>query len=81
MYLSINSNIAIVYSANIVEGRQVDVTIRNPGGFGTLYANLPNANTNKSSGNISIAANTWARLVFTSFGTTSANVVVAVTNN
>jgi hypothetical protein len=81
LYLTVNSNIAIGYGATIVAGRQVDLTIQNPGGFGTLYATLPNANTNKSSGNISIAPNSWARLLFTAFGATDANVVVAVTNS
>lgn len=80
LYLNINTNVAIGYSATIVAGRQVDVTIKNTSG-GLLYAHLPNANTNKASGNIQIADQSWTRLVFTAFGTTTANVVVAVTNN
>lgn len=80
VYLNINTNVAIGYSATIVAGRQVDLTIKNTSG-GLLYAHLPNANTNKASGNIQIADQSWARLVFTAFGTTQANVVVAVSNN
>jgi enhancing lycopene biosynthesis protein 2 len=79
LYVAINSNIVIGYGATIVAGRQVDVTIKNTSGS-AWYAHLPNANTSKATGNISIANNTWARLMFTAYGTTSANVVVSVAN-
>lgn len=79
VYLNVTSNIAIAYSANIVAGRQIDVTVKNTSG-GNLFIVLPNANNNKLDVNIAAPNNAWSRLLFTSYGTDSANVVVSVTN-
>jgi hypothetical protein len=78
--LQINSNLAITYSATITPGRKSELTVLNLSGAGH-YVNLPNANTNKSSGNILVANGSGAQFIFTTFGTTAAEVVVAVLNS
>jgi hypothetical protein len=80
VFVQINSNLAITYSATIAAGRKVDLAVFNSN-VGDFYINLPNANTNKGSGNILVNGGKGARLVFATFGTTSANVIVAVLNN
>lgn len=71
------SNIDIGYNATIVAGSQAEVTVWNDSG-GLIYINLPNAKTSKATGNVGIANQTYARLVFTAFGNDSANVFVGV---
>jgi hypothetical protein len=80
VFVQINSNLAITYGASIIAGRQAELTVWNGSGS-NYYVNLPNANTNKGSGNILVSNGFGAQFVFTAFGTTSANVVVAVLNN
>lgn len=80
VYLNMTSNLALTYSATITPGHQVDVTVKNTSGS-AHYVNLVNANTNKASGNIQIADNTYGRFVFTAFTTAASGVVVSVQNS
>jgi hypothetical protein len=79
VFVQINSNLAITYGATIHGGRRIDLAVFNAN-VGDFYINLPNNNTTTGSAAILVSGSKGARLTFASYGTTSANVIVAVNN-
>ena len=75
LLLNINGNCAIGYNAGITAGHQTTVHVQNSAGA-LAYVIVPNNNTNTGNAFIGLATGITGTFVFTSYGTTSANVFV-----